>query len=247
MMYHVNATASTSGRILRQLSHDPRTITLIFIVPCLLLALMRWLFDETPGTFDQLAPALLGVFPFVLMFIVTSVTTLRERVGGTMERLMAGPIGKMDLMMGYMVAFGSLAAVQALLASALLLYGFDLDIAGPEWFLIAVALLDALLGTALGLLLSAFARSEFQAVQFMPAFVMPQILIGGLFMPLASMPALLEKIAYFLPLTYAIDALNEVTHHSDITANAWRDFLVVAGCIVVAVLLGALTLRRRTN
>lgn len=246
-MYHAKATFATAGRIIRQLSHDPRTIALIFVVPCLLLALMRWLFDEAGDTFDHVAPALLGVFPFVLMFIITSVTTLRERVGGTMERLMAGPIGKFDLMLGYMAAFGLLAIVQALLASGLLLYVFGLDIAGPEWFLIMMALLDALLGTALGLLVSAFARTEFQAVQFMPAFVMPQILVGGLFLPLDAMPDLLEKIAYFLPLTYAIDALNEVTKYAALTDAAWRDFWIVVGCIVVAVVLGAMTLRRRSK
>lgn len=244
-MYHTKATFATTGRILRQLSHDPRTIAMIFLVPCLLLGLMRWMFDESITTFNHIAPALLGVFPFVIMFLITSITTLRERVGGTLERLMAGPIGKLDLMLGYMVAFGVLAVVQALLASALLLYAFDLNAAGPDWFLIVVALLDALLGTALGLLVSAFARTEFQAVQFMPALIIPQILIGGLFMPLSAMPDLLEKIAYFLPLTYAIDALNEVMKYADLTDNAWRDFWVVLGCIVVAVILGAATLRRR--
>lgn len=246
-MYHLGATLATAKRILRQLSHDPRTLVLIFIVPCLLLALLRWLFEDSTTTFDRIAPALLGVFPFVLMFIITSITTLRERVGGTMERLMATPIAKLDLILGYMLAFGLLAVVQALLASALLLYGFGLEVAGPDWFLVVMALADALLGTALGLLVSAFAKTEFQAVQFMPAFVLPQVLIGGLFVPIEKMPDLLESIAYFLPLTYAIDALNEVARHTDITSEAWRDLWVVISCVVVAVLLGALTLRRRTR
>lgn len=246
-MYHLRITFATAMRILRQLSHDHRTVALIFVVPCLLLTILWWLFEDTPKMFVQLAPALLGVFPFVLMFIITSITTLRERIGGTMERLMTTPIGKLDFMMGYMIAFGLLAVIQALLASSLLLYVFDLDIVGPDWFMVAVALSDALLGTALGLLVSAFARSEFQAVQFMPAFVLPQFLISGLLVPLEKMPEVLEKIAYFLPLTYAINALNEVAVNTDITSDAWRDFWVVIGCIVVAVLLGALTLRRRAD
>lgn len=245
-MYHVRATFSTAGRIMRQLSHDPRTIALIFVVPCLLIALLRWLFSNNLTTFDHIAPALLGVFPFIIMFLITSITTLRERSGGTMERLMATPIARLDIVLGYMIAFGLLAIVQALLASGLLLYVFNLNVLGPDWFLIVMALADALLGTALGLLVSAFARTEFQAVQFMPAFIFPQILIGGLFMPLAAMPQLLETIAYCLPLTYAIDALNIVTTHTTLTADAWRDVWVVTGCIVLAVLLGALTLRRKT-
>ncbi len=247
MIYHIRVTFATTQRILRQLSHDPRTLVLIFIVPCILLGLLRWLFDKNTAQFNAIAPALLGVFPFVVMFIVTSITTLRERVGGTLERLMTLPIAKIDLLLGYMFAFGLIAVVQALLASAVLLYGLGLTIQGPDWFLIFTALVDALLGTALGLFVSAFARTEFQAVQFMPAFVLPQVLIGGLFMPLTQMPDILEKIAYFLPLTYAIDALNNVVTDKDIAANSWRDIVVIACFVVGALCLGALTLRRKSK
>ncbi|USN96940.1 MAG: ABC transporter permease [Candidatus Nomurabacteria bacterium] len=246
-MYHVKATFATTLRILRQLSHDRRTIALIFLVPCILLGILRWLYDGNLMIFDQIAPALLGIFPFVIMFIITSITTLRERTGGTMERLMVSSIGKLDLVLGYVFAFGLLAAVQALLASTLVLYGLGLDIAGPHWFLIVMAMVDALLGTALGVFVSAFAKTEFQAIQFMPALILPQFLICGLLMPLDKMPSLLETIAYFLPLTYAVDALNTVVHNVDITNDAWRDLWVVAAFAVGAILLGALTLRRRTK
>lgn len=246
-MYHMQVTFATAGRILRQLRHDPRTIALIFVVPCVLLGLLRWMYSDHLAVFNHIAPALLGVFPFIIMFIITSITTLRERTGGTMERLMATRLGKLDLILGYMVAFGLLAVVQALLASGLLLYGFGLDVAGPLWFLVVMALADALLGTALGLFVSAFATTEFQAVQFMPAFVLPQFLIGGLLVPLAQMPIVLEYIAYCLPLTYAIDALNRVVSEPTLSGEAWRDLWVVLGCVLAAVLLGALTLRRRSK
>lgn len=146
-----------------------------------------------------------------------------------------------------MIAFGILAIVQALLASGLLLYGFNLDIAGPHWFLIVMALADALLGTALGLFVSAFAGTEFQAVQFMPALIFPQVLVGGLFLPLASMPDVLEAAAYYLPLTYAIDALNSVVSNTSITADAWRDFWVVLAFSAAALCLGAITMRRKVK
>ncbi len=245
-MYHIRMTLATTGRILRQLSHDLRTLLLIFIVPCLLLALLRWLFSDTLTTFNHIAPALLGVFPFIIMFIITSITTLRERTGGTMERLMTTPIAKLDIIIGYMIAFGSLAIIQAALASTMLLYVLGLDVAGPNWFLVVMALADALLGTALGLFVSAFAKTEFQAVQFMPAFVLPQILICGLIVPLTQMPDLLEKFAYALPLTYAVDALNIVVTQAVLTGDAWRDLIVVLGCVVIAILLGGLTLRRKS-
>lgn len=246
-MYHLTVIGATAKRVAKQLLHDPRTLLLIFVVPCLLLTLLHWLWQDTETVFDHKAPALLGVFPFVIMFIVTSITMLRERVGGTMERLMTTPIAKLDLVIGYMIAFGCIAILQALLASALLLYVFGISVVGPDWFLIVMALADALLGTALGIFVSAFAKTEFQAVQFMPALIMPQVLIGGLFVPLASMPDLLEKIAYCLPLTYAVDALNIVVKSADLTSDAWRDLWVVLASMVVAVLLAGLTLRRRTS
>lgn len=240
-------TLATTSRVLHQLKHDPRTIALIFIVPCLLLALLRWLYSDNLVVFNAITPALLGIFPFVIMFIVTSITMLRERSGGTLERLMATAIGKLDLVMGYMIAFGILAIVQALLAGLIVIFGLGLDVNGPTWFLLLMALADALLGTALGIFVSAFARTEFQAIQFMPALIFPQILIGGLLMPLSQMPSLLETIAYFLPLTYAIDSLNIVVTNSDITSNGWRDLAVVAGFIIAAIILASVTLRRRSN
>lgn len=247
MIYHIKATFATSHRILRQLSHDPRTIALIFIVPCILLALLRWLYSDNLEIFNRIAPALLGIFPFVIMFLITSITTLRERTGGTLERLMALPIAKLDLVLGYMLAFGLLAAVQALLASMFLLYGLGLDISGPPWFLVVMALANSLLGTALGIFVSAFARTEFQAIQFMPAFIIPQILIGGLLMPIATMPQALEVVAHALPLTYAIDSLNEIAANPQVTNQAWRDLLIVVSFMAAAVLLAGLTLRRKSD
>jgi ABC-2 type transport system permease protein len=232
---------------MKQLSHDPRTLALIFVVPIILLSLLKWLYSDSSEIFNRVGPAFLGLFPFIIMFLLTSITTLRERTGGTLERLMTTPIGKLDLIFGYMITFGLIAVVQALIAATLLLYGLDISIQGPEWFMILMAVVDALLGTALGLLVSAFAQTEFQAVQFMPAFIFPQLLLGGLLVPLTQMPDVLESIAYYLPLTYALDALNGITKNSDIAGDMWRDLYVVIGCIIIALLLGALTLRRKTR
>ncbi len=244
--YHARVTLATTRRVLSQLRHDHRTVALIFLVPVLLLSLLRWMYQENDMVFNAIAPALLGIFPFVIMFLITSITTLRERSGGTLERLMASPLGKLDFIIGYLIAFGLLAMVQAGLASALVIYGLDLTIQGPEWYLYVMAILDALLGTALGLFVSAFAKTEFQAVQFMPALIFPQFLICGILMPLDQMPALLEAIAYWLPLTYAVDALQAVAQNVDITSDMTRDIWTVAAFVVGAVVLGALSLRRQT-
>ncbi len=247
MMFHFHATIATMLRILRQLSHDHRTVAMIFLVPVILLSLLRWMYDDNLDVFNLIAPALLGIFPFVIMFLITSITTLRERTGGTLERLMALPIGKLDMVLGYMLAFGLLAVVQAIIAGTVLLYGLGLEISGPVWFLLVMAVADALLGTALGIFVSAFARTEFQAIQFMPALIFPQFLLCGLLLPLERMPDALEVMAYFLPLTYAVDALQTVVSEVDITGEAWRDLGVVFAFTVGALLLGALTLRRRTK
>jgi ABC-2 type transport system permease protein len=233
-------------RILQQLSHDHRTIVLMLIAPCILISLLWWVFSENDRMFDSIAPALLGVFPFIVMFLVTSITTLRERVTGTLERLMSMPIAKLDIILGYALAFSLFGIVQSLLTSGIAIFFLGMDVAGPLWFVVIVALLDTLLGVALGLLVSAFARTEFQAVQFMPALIFPQVIICGLFVPLERLPEVLEKVAYILPLTYAIDALNRVSREVTLSGEAWRDVLVVCGFVLVALGLSALTLRRQS-
>ena len=237
---------AVTGRVLAQLRRDHRTLAMLLVVPCLLMSLLWWMFDELPGDmFDRIGPGLLALFPFVIMFLVTSVTTLRERSGGTLERLLAMPMGKLDFLGGYALAFGLVAAVQSALAVALSVLVLDLDLAGPVWLLTVVAVADAVLGTALGLLVSAFAGTEFQAVQFMPVVVIPQILLCGLFVPRTALPDVLEAISDVLPLSYAVDAMQELTRTAD-TAGVWSDLVVVMGFALAGLALGAATLRRRT-
>ncbi len=239
-------TTATATRVLRQLAHDPRTIALMLLVPCVMLFLLRYVFDAGPRTFDSIGASLLGIFPLITMFLVTSIATLRERTSGTLERLLAMPLGKGDLIAGYALAFGTVAIVQSALATGLALWFLGLDVMGSPWLLLLVALLDALLGTALGLFVSAFAASEFQAVQFMPAVVFPQLLLCGLFAPRSDMHPVLEGISNALPMSYAVDGMNEVLHHPDMTADFLRDVLVVAASALLVLFLGAATLRRRT-
>ncbi|MFI1168450.1 ABC transporter permease [Streptomyces sp. NPDC020801] len=239
-------TTATAARVLRQLRHDPRTIALMLLVPCLMLVLLRYVFDSSPRTFDNIGASLLGIFPLITMFLVTSIATLRERTSGTLERLLAMPLGKGDLIAGYALAFGTLAIIQSVLATGIALWLLGLDVVGSPWLLLLVALLDALLGTALGLFVSAFAASEFQAVQFMPAVIFPQLLLCGLFTARSNMHPVLEAISDVLPMSYAVDAMNEVLRHTDVTATFARDVLVVAGCALLVLVLGAATLRRRT-
>ncbi|MEU4016944.1 ABC transporter permease [Microbacterium sp. NPDC028030] len=237
---------ATAGRVLAQLRHDPRSIALMLVAPSLLVGLFAWLFSDQEGVFDQFGGAILALFPFIVMFLITSITTLRERRSGTLERLMTTPLDKADFILGYALAFGLMAVLQAVITVSFAVGVCGLDVDGPLWQLGLVAVVDALLGTALGLLASAFAQTEFQAVQFMPLLVFPQIILGGLFMPRDQMPDVLYAISDWLPLSYAIDTINGVAA-GDEGWDVFGPLLVVLAFAVGALILASLTLRRRTR
>lgn len=242
---NIALTLATAGRVLRQLSHDPRSIVLMLVAPSILVGLFAWLFDAQPGVFDRYGGPLLALFPFILMFVITSITTLRERRSGTLERLMTTPLSKADFIIGYGLAFGFMAALQAVITVTFAVVVCGLSVEGPIWQLGLVAVVDAILGTALGLLASAFARTEFQAVQFMPLFVFPQIILGGLFMPRDDMPDVLTAISDWLPLSHAIDAINAVTTGAA-DADLFLPLAIVAAFALASLILASLTLHRRT-
>jgi ABC-2 type transport system permease protein len=239
-------TTATGVRVLRQLRRDPRTIGLLLLVPVGLMTLLRFVFDQDPAAFDRVGGPLIGLFPFITMFVVTSITMLRERTSGTLERLMAMPMAKLDLLLGYGIAFAAVAAVQALVVSAVAFLLLGLDVQGSPAVVVALAIGNAVLGMSLGLFVSAFAATEFQAVQFMPAFVLPQLLLCGLFVPRDQMAPLLEAVSWVLPLTYAFDALDRVTTDGSLGTRGAIDVVVIGGATFAALALGATTLRRRT-
>ncbi|MPZ98789.1 MAG: ABC transporter permease subunit [Dehalococcoidia bacterium] len=236
---------ATSSRILRQLRRDRRSLALVLLVPPVLLTLMKYAFEGQPQAFDRIGPPLVGLFPLTLMFVITSIAMLRERTSGTLERLMSMPLAKVDLLAGYGLAFAVVGTVQATVTSAVAFGLLGLETEGAVWLVVLLAIGNALLGMALGLFVSAFATSEFQAVQFMPAAILPQFLLAGLVVPREQMARPLEWLSALLPLTYAYDALALVAA-GDLSGRLWLDVGVVAGCIVLALVLGAATLRRRT-
>jgi ABC-2 type transport system permease protein len=232
--------------VLRQVLRDRRTVALVLIVPSFLLTLVRYIFDGQEQTFDRVGGPLVGIFPLVVMFLITSIAMLRERTTGTLERLMSLPLAKLDLLLGYGLAFTVVGAVQASVTAGVAFGLLDLDVEAAIWLLVAIAVANALLGMALGLFLSAFATTEFQAVQFMPAAILPQILLCGLLVPRERMADLLESVSWGLPMTYAYDALMRASTDSDPGVRLLADVAVVAGATLIALALGAATLRRRT-
>jgi ABC-2 type transport system permease protein len=239
---------ATTGRVLRQLRHDPRTMALLLVVPSLLLGLLYLLWSDLPvSPFDGVGLTMLGVFPFVVMFLVTSIAMLRERTSGTLERLLTTPLSRGALLAGYGTAFGLAAAAQAVVTVTVATTLYGLDVRGPVALVVLVAVADAVLGVALGLLASAFARSEFQAVQFMPVVVLPQFFLCGLLVPREQMAGWLQAVSDVLPLTYAVEALQELGRSAEVTGRMWADVAVVAGAAALALALAAATLRRRSS
>ncbi len=238
-------TWATARRVLAQLRHDPRTIAMLIVVPAVLMILLRYVLDN-PVALNRFAPELIGVFPFVVMFIVAAVTTQRERARGTLERLMAMPLGKLDLLAGYAIAFGVIACIQVGVVLAISLTWLGIQLPGPVTPLVVVAVLDALLGMSLGLFASAFARTEFQAVQFMPAFVLPQTLLCGVVVARDHMTEVLRLLSDVLPLSYAVDAMQQIAVGASWSGQMTRDIGVILGFTGGALIGGALTLRRRT-
>lgn len=238
--------AASARRIFQQLGHDKRTIVLLLFFPSVLMTLLRFVFNDNEKVFDRVGGPMLAVFPFVIMFLVSCIVMLRERSSGTLERLMTLPIHKVDIIFGYALAFGIIALLQAAITMFVAVHILGLDISGQLYWLFLVAGVDAILGMALGLLASSLARTEFQAVQFMPVFAFPQILLCGLFVPREHMHPLLEGLANILPLSYAVDAVNRVVEHTLVDETFFRNIGIVALVSLAALILGALSIRRRT-
>ena len=239
--------AAITSRVLHQLRRDHRTLGMLMVLPMLLMTLLWWMFEDVGPVFDRFAPALLAMFPFIIMFLVTSVTTLRERSSGTLERLLAMPTGKIDFLGGYAVAFGLIAALQSVLAVGLAVFVLDLDLVGPLWMVTVVAVIDAVLGSALGLFVSAFARTEFQAVQFMPLVIGPQIFLCGLLAPRAGMPEVLQRLSDVLPMTYAVKGLQAIGSQGDPTGDVLRNVGVLAVFALGALVVAAFSMPRQTR
>ena len=242
----MRATSATARRVLWQVRHDHRTIALLIGIPCLLMWLLKLVLEGQEPLFQALGIPLMGLFPMISMFLVTSITMLRERSSGTLERLMTMPLSKLDILLGYGLAFGLLAIVQGIIVSGVGFGLLGIESEHPVAIVIGLAVLNALLGMSMGLFLSSLARTEFQAVQFLPAFLFPQLILCGIFVDRDRMSSVLDTIAGFLPMTYAYDALDRVATSSELGSEVGLDVAVVVGVTVVALGLGALTLRRRT-
>ncbi|MFM6967456.1 MAG: ABC transporter permease [Microbacteriaceae bacterium] len=243
-MNSIRRTGAIAGRVLRQIANDHRTVALMLVVPSLLVGLFGWMLNSDQA-FANVGPRLVGLFPFMVMFLLASITTLRERQSGTLERYLTMPMKRAEFIIGYALAFGLMAIIQSAVTLSFAVFVLGLDVSDNTELLVLASVANAILGMSLGLFASAFAQSEFQVIQFLPAFIFPQIILGGLFVPHDQMPDELRAISDWLPLTHSLKAL------TDIAVNAATDEIlceigIVGATSLGALLLGALTLRKKT-
>ncbi len=192
---------------------------------------------------DALAPFLIGLFAFMLVFLLASVSFLRERSQGTIERLLASPLRKTELVLGYVLGFTLFALVQALLILLFVVEVLRVHNAGNLGLLFLVTLVLTIGGVNMGIFVSAFARTELQVNQFIPLLLVPQVWLGGLFWPVATLPPVLKQLAYAMPLTYANFALTDVMLKGFGLDRIWPKLLVLVAFAALMVVAAARSLR----
>jgi ABC-2 type transport system permease protein len=210
---------------------------------------------------DVFAPVFLGFFGYFFVFLLTGISFLRERIGGTLERLLATPVTRGDIVVGYSLGFGTFATLQVIVLTLFILNSIDVPALGPlpsfsiglgvgsagsPLLAFAVALLLSLGAVNLGIFLSTFARTELQVIQFIPLVIVPQALLGGIFWPVERLPDILRAIAHVLPLTYAVDGLRQVMlKGADLSSSSVQlDLAVLAGVALFFIVLATATIKR---
>lgn len=195
-------------------------------------------------TLDYIAPAYIAFLAFFFVFLLTCVAFLRERSQGTMERLLATPATRLEIILGYMGGLGLFAVIQVLIIVAFTIWVLRVNFLGSVALMMVIVGFLALVGVSMGILASTFARNEFQVIQFIPIVIIPQALLSGMVWPIEDMPSYLRPLAYIMPLTYANRALRDVMLKGRVLADIRADLLILTLFIAITVTLGAITVRR---
>jgi len=236
-------TFTIAGRVCRQLLRDRRTIALIVVVPMVVMTLIGLSFPEEM-VLDYIAPALLATMALFFSFLLTGISFLRERSQGTMERLMASPVSRLDVVLGYLFGFFLFALAQTLIILLFTIYVLDVNYNGDLWQIFVFQIVVIAGAVNLGIFISTFARNEFQMVQFIPLILFPQIFLCGVIWPVEQMPEYLQWIGRFLPLKYGVDGLRDIMLSGMSLIDVWFELLVLVSFTVTTSILATLTLRR---
>lgn len=232
-----------ASRVFKQIMRDRRTVALIILVPLVVMALIGVSFPQS-NMLDYIAPALLATLALFFSFLLTGISFLRERSQGTMERLMASPVSRPDIVIGYLLGFFVFALVQTLIIVLFTIYVMGVHYHGDLWQIFVFQIVIITGAVNLGIFISTFARNEFQMVQFIPLIIVPQIFLSGLLWPVEQMPNYLQWLSAILPLRYGVDGLRGIMLYGKTLLDVSKDLLVLIGFAVIASMLAAITLRR---
>ena len=230
-------------RVIRQLIRDPRTMALIVVVPLVVMTLIGLSFPEE-DVLDYIAPALLATLALFFSFLLTGISFLRERSQGTMERLMASPISRLDMVVGYLLGFFVFALTQTLIIVLFTIYVLGVNYSGDLWQIFIFQIVVIIVAVNLGIFTSTFARNEFQMVQFIPLIIIPQVFLCGVIWPVEQMPDYLQWLSSILPLTYAVEGLRDIMLSGESLIDVWLELVVLAAFAAVTSILAAITLRK---
>lgn len=232
-----------AGRVVRQLTRDRRTMALLFIVPLVVMTLIGLSFPQA-GVLDYIAPALLATLALFFGFLLTGISFLRERSQGTLERLMASPLSRLDIVVGYLFGFFIFALAQTLIILLFTIYVLNVNYHGDLWQIFVFQVVVIIGAVNLGIFISTFARNEFQMVQFIPLIILPQVFLCGVLWPVEQMPGYLQWLSIILPLTYAVDGLRNIMLSGKNLMDVGFELGVLVGFAIFISIIAAVTLRR---
>ncbi len=232
-----------AARIIQQLVRDHRTLALIVVAPLMIITLIGLSIPES-NVLDYIAPALLATLALFFSFLLTGISFLRERSQGTMERLMASPVSRLDIVVGYLLGFFIFALTQSLIILLFTVYVLDVNYLGELWQVLVFQIVIVTGAVNLGIFISTFARNEFQVIQFIPLIITPQIFLSGVIWPVEQMPNYLQWLSAILPLTYAVDGLRDIMLAGKNLIDVGFELSVLIGFAIIMSILATLTLRR---
>jgi len=238
-----SSTLVIAGRIINQLVRDRRTIILIAVVPLVIASLVGVSVPDK-SILDYTAPAILAVLILFFGFLLTGISFLRERSQGTLERLMASPVSRLDIVGGYLLGFLLFAIVQTMILFFYLIYVIKVNYYGDLWQILVFQVLIGIGAVCMGTFFSVLAKNEFQMVQFIPMIIVPQMFLCGLIWPVSQMPEYLQWLANALPMTYGVEGTRALMLQGQNLLDIGKEIGVLAAYAVGLLILSAITLRR---
>jgi ABC-2 type transport system permease protein len=238
-------TLTIASRVMTQITRDRRTIALIIVAP-LVIATIAGFSISNKMALNMAAPGILAALIFFFGFLITGISFLRERTLGTLERLLVAPVSRMDIVAGYLLGLLLFALIQTLIMFFYMVLVLDITYRGDLWQILLFQVIIGVVAVSMGTFFSAFARNEFQMIQFIPLVIVPQIFLSGLFIPVEQLPAVLEWIAKFMPLTYGVEGIKALMEQGQNLADIGKDIGILAVFAVAFLILASLTLKQKS-